>query len=250
MSDNTSDLLGYKVYNGGADYLASVAEGVINTINPHCYIVALKDKTYREALYESDYIIPDGVGIQIASFILSGKNIHKIAGSDLHSAILKSLGKKGGSCFYLGSSQNTLNKIRERLSTEYPGIKCGFFSPPYKDTFSPEENGRMISIINEFRPDILFVGMTAPKQEKWVYQNRDSMNVPVICSIGAVFDFYAGTVKRPGKFWISLGLEWLPRLLREPRRLWKRNFISNPLFILYVIREKIKIIPATIRLKR
>ena len=99
----------------------------------------------------------------------------------------------------------------------------------------------MINAVNEFNPDVLFVGMTAPKQEKWVYENRHLINAPVICSIGAVFDFYAGTVKRPGKFWISIGLEWLPRLLREPRRLWRRTFISTPLFIWFVLREKLRI---------
>ena len=82
--------------------------------------------------------------------------------------------------------------------------------------------------------------MTAPKQEKWIYMNRDKLRAPVICAIGAAFDFYAGTVKRPGKFWIRMGLEWLPRLLREPRRLWRRNFISNPYFLLLVFSEKVK----------
>jgi N-acetylglucosaminyldiphosphoundecaprenol N-acetyl-beta-D-mannosaminyltransferase len=98
----------------------------------------------------------------------------------------------------------------------------------------------MINAVNKFSPDVLFVGMTAPKQEKWVYENRHRIKTPVICSIGAVFDFYAGTVKRPGKFWISIGLEWLPRLLREPRRLWRRTLISTPLFIWIVIIEKIR----------
>jgi N-acetylglucosaminyldiphosphoundecaprenol N-acetyl-beta-D-mannosaminyltransferase len=100
----------------------------------------------------------------------------------------------------------------------------------------------MIDAINQSKSDVLFVGMTAPKQEKWVYENRDLINTPVICSIGAVFDFYAGTVKRPSKFWISIGLEWLPRLLKEPRRLWRRTLISTPLFVWFVLLEKLRII--------
>ena len=81
--------------------------------------------------------------------------------------------------------------------------------------------------------------MTAPKQEKWVYRNKDSISADVIASIGAVFDFYAGTVIRSGPIWIKLGLEWLPRLLKEPKRLWKRNFISTPVFLWDILKEKL-----------
>jgi N-acetylglucosaminyldiphosphoundecaprenol N-acetyl-beta-D-mannosaminyltransferase len=84
--------------------------------------------------------------------------------------------------------------------------------------------------------------MTAPKQEKWVYYNHEKLSVPVIASIGAVFDFYAGTVERSSPFWINLGLEWLPRLLKEPKRLWRRNFISTPLFLGHIFRTKLNIL--------
>ena len=100
----------------------------------------------------------------------------------------------------------------------------------------------MVEAVNAFQPDYLFVGMTAPKQEKWVYENRNKLNATLICSIGAVFDFYAGTVQRSSQFWISLGLEWFPRLLREPKRLWRRNFISTPRFIIDVLGMKLGLI--------
>ena len=96
----------------------------------------------------------------------------------------------------------------------------------------------MIAAVNKCKPDILFVGMTAPKQEKWVHTNNTFLDVKVITCIGAVFDFYAGTVKRSSPFWIKLGLEWLPRLLREPKRLWKRNFVSTPLFLWDLLKAK------------
>jgi len=189
----------------------------------------------------SDFIIPDGVGIVMAARVLAGKKIEKIAGSDLHEVIINALNERKSSCFYLGSSDTTLRKIRERLYMEHPAVRVGSFSPPYKIVFNDDDNISMINAVNEFNPDVLFVGMTAPKQEKWVHKNRHLINAPVICAIGAVFDFYAGTVKRPGKFWISIGLEWLPRLLREPRRLWRRTLISTPLFIWFVLREKLRI---------
>jgi N-acetylglucosaminyldiphosphoundecaprenol N-acetyl-beta-D-mannosaminyltransferase len=235
----TINILGYKVYSGSNQFFSTEINGVVNTISPHSYIIAREDHHFHEALMASDFIIPDGVGIIMATRILSGKKIKKIAGSDLHKVIISALNERKGSCFYLGSSDATLEKIRERLSADQPAISVGSFSPPYKHVFSEEDNKSMINAVNEFSPDVLFVGMTAPKQEKWVYENRHLINVPVICAIGAVFDFYAGTVKRSGKFWISIGLEWLPRLLREPRRLWRRTLISTPLFIWFVLREKL-----------
>lgn len=98
----------------------------------------------------------------------------------------------------------------------------------------------MIAAINAFAPDILFVGMTAPKQEKWVYAHKSQIDARVICSIGAVFDFYAGTVQRSHPIWIKMGLEWLPRLMREPRRLARRNFVSTPQFLWDVFKTALK----------
>ena len=106
---------------------------------------------------------------------------------------------------------------------------------------SKEDSKYMINAVNAFKTDILFVGMTAPKQEKWVEVNKKELSVTVISSIGAVFDFYAGTVKRSGSFWINLGLEWFPRLIKEPKRLWRRNFISTPLFLLSLGKAKLGI---------
>ncbi len=93
----------------------------------------------------------------------------------------------------------------------------------------------MLNAINTFSPDVVFVGMTAPKQEKWVYQNFQRMNTRIICSIGAVFDFYAGSVNRPSAFWINLKLEWFIRLLKAPKRLWKRYLVYSPLFFVDLI---------------
>lgn len=242
MRDNTISILGYDVYAGPkADLAPGAAAGVIATLNPHSYIIARKDKKFREALQAADLLIPDGTGIQLAARVLTGRRIEKIAGSDLHEVIIDSLAGKGGSCFYLGSSEETLMKIRERLAAEHPSLRVGTFSPPFRERFTEEENNAMIRAVNSFAPEALFVGMTAPKQEKWVHEHRARLTVPLICPVGAVFDFYAGTVRRSGEFWIRMGLEWLPRLLREPRRLWRRNFISTPLFLLHLIREKIRL---------
>ena len=211
---------------------------LINTINPHCYCEAKKDEFYKEALQNSDVLIPDGIGIVWAVHILKGVKINRIAGTVLHKYLLEKLNKTKGRVFYLGSTPSTLKLIEDKVKREYPNIIVDSFSPPYKIEFTEEENIQMVTAINVFQPDVVFVGMTAPKQEKWAYQHRNVLDTKIIASIGAVFDFYAETVKRPGLLWQKLGLEWLPRFLREPRRLWKRNFISTPMFIWDVLKEK------------
>jgi N-acetylglucosaminyldiphosphoundecaprenol N-acetyl-beta-D-mannosaminyltransferase len=212
---------------------------IINTINPHSYILSKSDKIFNDSLFNSDCLFPDGIGIVLSMKFLTGKVIKKISGSDLHIHLLQKANNDGLRIFYMGSSQETLLKIKNRLINEYPNCIVNFYSPPYRTYFSKEENVKIISAINNFGPDILFVGMTAPKQEKWVYLNKSQINTKIICSIGAVFDFYAGNIKRPNQFWINLGLEWFIRFLKEPKRLFKRNFISTPLFLFYVIKTKL-----------
>lgn len=236
----TINFFDYYIYNSGSLNVSySDIKTVINTINPHSYCEAKKDEFYSQALHQSDILLPDGIGIVWAIKTLKGKKIKRVAGADLHMNLLEKINETKGKVFYMGSSENTLLKIQERLKIEYPNIIIGSYSPPYKNVFTKEENAHIITAINTFKPDVLFVGMTAPKQEKWVYQHKDQIEAKVIASIGAVFDFYAGTVKRPGKFWIVLGMEWFPRFLREPKRLWRRNFISTPVFVKDVIAAKL-----------
>jgi N-acetylglucosaminyldiphosphoundecaprenol N-acetyl-beta-D-mannosaminyltransferase len=212
------------------------------TMNAHSYCVAKEDGLFREALLSSDILIPDGVGVVWASKYLYSKRIEKISGFDLHLHFLKMLQKKGGGkVFYLGASDRTLSLIVTRLKSEFPLIQAAVLSPPFKSEFSKEENLEMIQKINQFEPDLLFVGMTAPKQEKWVFLQKNSLNAKMVCSIGAVFDFYAGTVQRPNEVWIMLGLEWLPRFLKEPRKLWRRNLISTPQFIFEIVFKRLRL---------
>ena len=152
--------------------------------------------------------------------------------------MLEDANKHKKKVFYLGAAPNTLKLIEERMLKEYPNIKMSSYSPPYKAEFSESDSEKMISEVNNFKPDVLFVGMTAPKQEKWVTLNKENLNATITVSIGAVFDFYAGTVERSSPFWINIGLEWLPRLLKEPKRLWRRNFVSTPLFLWYLLKAK------------
>jgi len=224
------EVLSYNIFTDKLENLNFNSRLIINTINQYSYCIAEKDPLFKTALKQSDILLPDGIGIVNAAKIINRQKIKKIAGADIHLAILEKLNSNGGKCFYLGSSETTLDKIKTRLSADYPFIRVESYSPPFKDEFSAEENAEMINAINKSNADTLFVGMTAPKQEKWVYLNKDKLNVNCICTIGAVFDFFAGTVNRPNQFWISLGLEWFIRLVNEPKRMFKRYVCYGPVF--------------------
>lgn len=234
-------IMSYDVFTGTVDQISITnTKQVINTINPHSYVTAKSDPLFETALRDSDLLLPDGSGIVMAAKHLHKLNISKIAGSDLHLHLLSLLNQSGGKCFYMGASQKTLDLIKERLSVNYPNVIAELYSPPFKPTFSDEDNNEIIERINTFKPDVLFVGMTAPKQEKWLHEHKNRLDFKLATSIGAVFDFYAGTVQRPSQFWINIHLEWLPRLLKEPKRLWRRNFVSTPLFLIDMFHYKIK----------
>lgn len=224
--------------------LAKLPEGklLINTINAFSYDNARKDVLFSEALQKGDVLIPDGISIVRACRFLNAKSQPKerIAGWDLFVYEMEKLNRVGGKVMFLGSSDAVLNLIRQRVAEKYPKIEVDTYSPPYKPEFSDEDNEAMISAINHSNPDLLWIGMTAPKQEKWAYTHLDRLDVHChIGTIGAVFDFFAGTVKRAPERWQRVGLEWLYRLLSEPRRMWRRYFIGNAKFIYYIMLEKI-----------
>lgn len=210
--------------------------------NPHSLEVAKKDILFSKAIENADIVVPDGIGIVIASRLFGGTIRQRITGSDIFWELNKLLNvEKGYSCFFLGSTELTLHKIKERMSIDFPNVKVvGTLSPPFKEDFTDDENDLMIETINRANPDILWVGMTAPRQEKWIYRNRGRLQAKFIGAIGAVFDFYSGTKKRSHPLFQKCGLEWFPRLLREPRRLWKRNLISSSKFLIRVLSHKIK----------
>lgn len=216
------------------------AKVLINTLNSHCYNITRTDAVYQEALLNSDILLPDGVSVVWAFKWLTGQKIKKIAGADLFFYEMERLQKTGGKCFFLGSTETILTKIKDRAGREYPNVKVQSYSPPYKSEFSAKDNAMMLEAINAIQPDVLFIGMTAPKQEKWAYQHFNQLQAGHICSIGAVFDFYAGTINRAPKWMIKLGLEWFYRLVKEPRRMCRRYLVGNSKFIWAVVMEKAK----------
>jgi N-acetylglucosaminyldiphosphoundecaprenol N-acetyl-beta-D-mannosaminyltransferase len=234
-------LQSFHIFDKPINKLSNQSRLLITTINAHCYNMTRLDIFYQEALLNSDVLIPDGISVVWAIRWLTGQRLKKIAGADLFFYELKRLQQIRGKCFFLGSTESTLYQIKERIAREYPDISVRTYSPPYKPEFSEQDNLAMLNAINEFQPDVLMVGMTAPKQEKWAYQHFNQLNTGHICCIGAVFDFYAGTINRAPAWMIKIGLEWFYRLMKEPRRMWHRYLVGNIRFIGYIIQEKLKI---------
>ena len=251
MSLQSEDILGYQVCVEPIDEVVGLVKTWLNEggrhcryfacLNPHSVETAATDRTFHNALISADFLVPDGIGMVYASRILGGQLERRLTGMDVFTAVAQAVEQgERGSFFFLGSTEETLQKIRDEMARTYPNVEiAGSYSPPFKTEFSEEDSRQMIEAINSANADVLWVGLTAPKQEKWIYENREHLNVTFAAPIGAVFDFFAGNVKRVGRFWQNLGFEWLPRLVQEPRRLWRRNFVSSPRFVFRTLRHRV-----------
>lgn len=230
------------------DELEKLPEGkiLINTINAYSYNNAQKDPAFAEALCGGDALLPDGMSIVMACRIVRAKSRpqRRIAGWDLFVSEMQRLQRKAEQdgekrrVMFLGSSEPVLEYIVQRVHTDYPLLEVHTYSPPYRAEFCDTDNAEMLDAIHRADPDLLWIGMTAPKQEKWAYAHWSQMNVRChVGTIGAVFDFYAGTLRRAPEWMQRCGLEWLFRLLCEPRRMWRRYILGNAEFLARVIGE-------------
>ena len=231
------------------EQLKSLPKGklLINTINAHSYNTALKDPLFAKALMKGDVLIPDGASIVKACKWLNAKSKPKerIAGWDLFVYEMSELEKDANSnskdskkVMFMGSSERVLGLIKIKSAEIYPNLEVVTYSPPYKPEFSKEDNDAIVTAINSENPDLLWIGMTAPKQEKWTYTHWNELNIHChVGTIGAVFDFFAGTAKRAPQWWQDHSLEWLYRLIIEPKRMWRRYIIGNSLFIRNILKE-------------
>lgn len=233
--------------------LAAIADGkvLINTINAHSFNTAQKDGLFAEALSKGDYLIPDGASIVKACHWLKATSQpqERIAGWDLFTFEMQQLERKSQQrlsadnrlrVMFMGSSEKVLGLIRKRAAVDFPNLEVVTYSPPYKPSFFDDDDKAIIEAINKAHPDLLWIGMTAPKQEKWTYAHWGELDIHChVGTIGAVFDFYAGTAQRAPRWWQEHYLEWLYRLLKEPRRMWRRYVLGNPLFVYYIVKEKL-----------
>jgi N-acetylglucosaminyldiphosphoundecaprenol N-acetyl-beta-D-mannosaminyltransferase len=198
------------------------------------------DSLFRKIYSKAFLVIPDGVSIIWAAKFLKTPLKGKISGINLFEKLCQQGASKPLKIFLLGGRPQAAERAAMILEQRHPGLKiAGTYCPPYGFESNPLEIARLNQTILDAAPNLLFVGLGSPKQEKWIYDNYQQLKVPVSIGIGVSFEFVAGMVKRAPIWMQENGLEWLFRLLVEPKRLWRRYILGNPRFIFLVLRQKI-----------
>ncbi|MBR6523504.1 MAG: WecB/TagA/CpsF family glycosyltransferase [Clostridia bacterium] len=239
---NTVDILGVKFsclgVDGSADYIMSMLEEdgfhYVFTPNSEMVMAAVKDKEFEDVLNSANLLTADGIGIIYASKILSRPIAQRASGYDISLKIMEKAASSGKTFYLFGAAPGVADKAKEVLETKYAGIKIVGTHDGY---FDAQEEIRIIEDINEKTPDILFVCLGCPKQEKWIFENRKKLNAKVAMGLGGCLDVYAGNVKRAPDIYIKLGLEWFYRLMKEPKRFFR--MLALPKFMLKVIWHKL-----------
>ena len=212
------------------DHLEQLRGKYICAANVHTTVMAYENKTYQQVYDNAALIIPDGGPLSSIGRRRGYKDMRRTPGPDYMEAMLK----RGGSHFFYGSTFSTLEKMRERIESQYPEARiAGMISPPFRK-LTADEDKEIIQQINEAGPDYIWVGLGAPKQEMWMYRHKDRVN-GLMVGVGAAFDYMAGNIKRAPMWMQSMNLEWVFRIMQEPRRLTGRYLTTNTKFFWNVV---------------
>ena len=202
--------------------------------NVHTTVMSFEDLDYKKVQNDAFMRLPDGGPLSVVSKMKGHKNSKRVTGPDLMFELFKISEKKGYTHYFYGSTEDTLNKLNLKLKEKYPKLRiAGSYSPPFRQ-LTEKEDEEIVQMINESNADFLWVGLGAPKQEKWMNDHQNKINSLMI-GVGAGFDYHADKIKRAPKWMQNLSLEWLYRLFQDPKRLWKRYFETNTKFLRYII---------------
>ncbi len=207
-------------------------------VNPDCLNKLFTEEKYYDNLKHADWIFPDGIGINIACKIIRSPLRENVNGTDMLPFLCELAETSGFSFYLLGGKPGIAAKMKTNLEKKYPqiiikGEHDGFFQ------WNSTDETAIIDQINELRPDILLVAFGVPKQEEWITANAERLNCKVMIGVGGLFDFYSGNIRRAPVWMREVGMEWFYRFMQEPKRMWKRYFLGNPLFIYRVLKWKI-----------
>lgn len=204
--------------------------------NVHTTVMSYESEHYRTVQNSAAMALPDGGPLSKYSRFAGFRNAERVTGPDLMVELFRISAQKGYRHFFYGSTQETLDDMRTALRRDYPGmVVAGMYAPPFRP-LTEEEDQKIIALINDARPDFIWVGLGAPKQEEWMYDHRGALNA-VSVGVGAGFDYLAGHIRRAPRIMQVLCLEWLYRLLQDPKRLWKRYVTTNVKFLKYICKE-------------
>ncbi|WP_423607205.1 WecB/TagA/CpsF family glycosyltransferase [Sphingomonas sp. MS122] len=240
----TVNIFGYEVFNQPLSTISLVGDRcrTLNTIGPDTYGISVSDPVAAAAFKASDYLVLDGVYFALGSILTRGETITPNQGPDVFDHFMRRLNDSGGRAFFLGAAPATIEKIKARTAELYPNIVCDGLSPPFKPEFTEEDHDAMIAAVNAFRPDIVFIGMSAPKQEKWAHRNAPRLNAKLTVAIGAVFDWYSGVVPPLAPWWFRYRLAWLGRIVQRPRNIVRIKL--KAIFLWHLLQAVLRLRPS------
>ncbi len=226
------------------DYLATMIDcgrrARILHVNVHGLNLAFEQTWLRQYLNQAELVFCDGAGVILGARLLGYDIPERITYADWMWQLAEFASSRGDSLFFLGARPGVAQGAADRLRQRYPGLIIAGTQHGYFDrTIDYPENRLVIELINRARPNILVLGMGMPLQERWLCENWDYLDVNIALTGGAVFDYLSGELQRAPRWMTSHGLEWLGRLLIEPRRLWRRYLVGNPLFLARVMRQRL-----------
>jgi N-acetylglucosaminyldiphosphoundecaprenol N-acetyl-beta-D-mannosaminyltransferase len=229
---NMKDTLNYI-----CDNLYELKGKYICVSNVHTTVMAYEDEKYRAIQNNAAMALPDGAPLSGYCRIKGIRHARRVTGPDLMGEIFKVSPAKGYRHFFYGSKQKTLEDMKKRLLDLYPDLNIvGMYSPPFRD-LTKDEDEEIVRMINDTKPDFVWIGLGAPKQEIWMARHKGIIE-GVMIGVGAGFDYYAGNIKRAPWLMQVLYLEWLYRLMQDPKRLWKRYVTTNVKFVQLIIMQQ------------
>jgi N-acetylglucosaminyldiphosphoundecaprenol N-acetyl-beta-D-mannosaminyltransferase len=242
----TREILGVPVamtdYRGAIEAMDSMVErrerGYVCAVAVHALTLGLDDPEMEGALHGASLVLPDGMPVVWAANMLGANLSDRVYGPELMLRYSDRCAERGHRVWlYGGRDQGSLVQLALNLRRRHPGINIvGGYSPPFRP-MTEEEEDALVDQINGARPDVLWVGIGVPKQEKWMARMRERLEVPVMCAVGAAFDFHAGRISQAPSWMQQRGLEWIYRIAQEPRRLLPRYLYFNPRFVLAFARQ-------------
>lgn len=209
----------------------------------HGVMESQSDDRLRDIHNRSGLTTPDGMPMVWSARFAGAREASRVYGPDLMLALAEVASERGWRFFFYGGKEGVPERLAERLTRRYPGLRVdGWHSPPFRP-LTPEEDRAIIDRINALDPHVVWVGLSTPKQERWMSEHRDRLHAPALLGVGAAFDIHAGVLPQAPGWMQRAGLEWLYRLIREPRRLWRRYLRNNPRFVLRILRSPPKLMP-------
>jgi N-acetylglucosaminyldiphosphoundecaprenol N-acetyl-beta-D-mannosaminyltransferase len=207
----------------------------------HGVMEAQRDPELLQIHNRSGLTTPDGMPMVWAARAAGAANVQRVYGPDLMLAVCARAAERGWGCYLYGSRDEVLESLRANLCDRFPGLQIvGAHSPPFRE-LTPEEDEAVVRAIDESGAQIVWVGLSTPKQERWMAAHVGRVKAPVLVGVGAAFDIHAGHARQAPRWMQRSGLEWLFRLVSEPRRLWRRYMVNNPRFLFAIVRRRPRI---------